>query len=318
LGLRLDQQNACGGSMRIVVLGTGALGCVFSARLADLAETWMLGTWSEGLAAVQRGGVTVQEPDGRLRTAEVHACGDPGCVPPADIALILVKSYQTNRAAAWAAQVLRAGGLAVTLQNGLDNGAKIAAAVGEDRVALGVTYSGATMLGPGRVRLVANLPTHLEDRPPLACAVAQLVALLTEAGLEAHATNDIRGRLWGKAIANAAINPLSALWRVSNSDVCEGWERRTLMAMLAREATAVAHARGVTLPFEDTVAYVESVCRATGKNRSSMLQDVESGRPTEIDSINGVVIEEGRRLGIATPANEVIRLLVLGLTPVAE
>jgi 2-dehydropantoate 2-reductase len=307
-----------GDSMRIAVLGTGALGCVFSARLADLAEVWMLGTWADGLAAVRKDGVTVDEPDGRSRTVRVPVSNHPRSVPSADVALVLVKSYQTDRAAAWAAECLKPHGVAVTLQNGLDNGEKLASAVGEDRVALGVTYVSATLIGPAKVRLAANLPTYVEKRPSFAGGVERFVELLREAGMEAHSTAEIQRRLWGKAIANACINPLSALWRVPNGEVCEGESRRGVMAILAEEAGAVAHARGIGLPFEDAVAYVESVCRATGNNRSSMLQDVENGRPTEIDSINGVLVDVGRRLGVDTPCNEVVRLLVHGLRRAAS
>jgi 2-dehydropantoate 2-reductase len=238
-------------------------------------------------------------------------------VPPADVALILVKSYQTERAAAWAAQTLHADGLAVTLQNGLDNGSKIAAAVGEHRLALGVTYAGATLLGPGRTRLVANLATYVASHAAITERVSAFVTLLSSAGLEAHATGDIRGRLWGKAIANAAINPLTALWRVANGEVMRGDERRRVAQNLAEEAFNVALASGVKPPIGDPAAYVESVCRATAANRSSMLQDVERGRPTEIDSINGVIVAQGLGLGVPTPLNQAVWLLVRGLVDAA-
>jgi 2-dehydropantoate 2-reductase len=299
--------------MRIAVLGTGALGCVFSAQLAGFAQVWMLGTWVDGLAAVERNGIVVEEPDGSLRTARVFTSGDPARVPPCDLALILVKSYQTDRAAAWAATVLNPAGVAVSLQNGLDNGPKIAAAVGEGRAVLGVTYSGATLLEPGRVRLVAKLATYVERPTSIGGHVDRFLALLRKAGMEAHAADDVQGRLWGKAVANAAINPLTALWRVPNGGVCKGEGRHRLMATLAEEAANVALAGGKKLPFQDAVAYVESVCRATAANHSSMLQDVERDRPTEIDSINGVIVAEGRHQGIPTPFNEMVCMLVRGL-----
>jgi len=114
-----------------------------------MVEVWMLGTWQEGLAAVAKDGVAVEELDGSARVERILTSSEPAHVPAVDFVLILVKSYQTERAAAWAAQILRSEGLAVTLQNGLDNGSKIAAAVGEDRMAVGVTYAGATLLGTG-------------------------------------------------------------------------------------------------------------------------------------------------------------------------
>jgi len=299
--------------MRVVILGTGALGCVFAARLASVAEVWMLGTWQEGLAAVDSAGVSLEEPGGSLRVEKIPTSSDPSTVPAADIALILVKSYQTERAANWAAQVLHVGGLVVTLQNGLDNGPKIAAVVGEDRVALGLTYAGATLLGPGRTKLVANLATYVASRQEIAARVSAFVSLLNAAGLQAHATSEIQGRLWGKAIANAAINPLTALWRVANGEVVRGDERRKVAGRLAEEAFSVALASAVEPPIADPAAHVESVCRATAANRSSMLQDVERGRPTEIDSINGVIVARGLGLGVPTPLNEAVWLLVRGL-----
>lgn len=304
--------------MRVLILGTGALGCVFAARLAAHADVTMLGAWAEGVAAVRASGIRVTEPDGATWTARVHAEDDPAAVSAADVALVLVKSYQTVRAAAWAARCLRPDGLAVTLQNGLDNLPALVAAVGEPRSAVGVTYNAATMLGPGTVRHVVSLPTHLsladpQPTPAAQAALADLAALLNAAGLEAHVSGDVEGRLWGKAVANAAINPLTALWRVTNGEPLARPERRSLLAALACEATAVARARGAVLPFADPVAYVESVCRATAANRSSMLQDVERGRPTEIDSISGIIVSEGHRLGVPVPLTEAVWQLVRAL-----
>ncbi len=299
--------------MRMVVLGSGALGCVYAARLAGQAEVWMLGTWAEGIAAVQRDGIRVTDPDGNTWQARVQATSDPADVPPADYALVLVKSYQTERAAAWAARVLKPDGLAVTLQNGLDNGPKLAAVLGADRVAVGVTYNGATLLGPAEVRHAARQPTLIGVTPATEARVLSLIALLNAAGLEARVTPDPDSLLWGKAVANAAINPLTALWRVPNGQVCATAERRDLLADLAREAAAVAVARGMNLPFADPVAHVMDVCQRTAANRSSMLQDVARGRPTEIDSITGVIVAEGRRLGVPTPVSQVVWRLVRGL-----
>ncbi|MCS7221824.1 MAG: 2-dehydropantoate 2-reductase [Anaerolineae bacterium] len=299
--------------MRVVILGTGALGCLFAARLSFHAEVWMLGTWAEGVAAVQRDGIHVEEPD-HPWFATVRATDDPAAVAAADVAMVLVKSYQTERAASWAAQVLACDGLAVTLQNGLDNGPRVAAAVGEERTAIGVTFEGATLLGPGHVRHAGCGPTYISAPPAAMGRLIAFVSLLQEAGFDAHVTSEVEGMLWGKAVVNAAINPLTALWRVPNGELLANQDRRALLAALAQEAAAVATARRVTLPFDDPVARVEAVCRATAANRSSMLQDVDRGRPTEIDSINGIIVAEGRRWGISTPVNEVIWRLVRGLS----
>jgi 2-dehydropantoate 2-reductase len=143
--------------------------------------------------------------------------------------------------------------------------------------------------------------------------VNAFVSLLRAAGFDACATTEIEGVLWNKAVVNAAINPLTALWRVPNGDLLACEDRRALLATLAQEAASVAIARGVVIAPQDIAARVEAVCHATAANRSSMLQDIERGRPTEIDSINGVIVAEGRRLGVPTPVNETVWRLVRGL-----
>ena len=299
--------------MRIAVLGAGALGCVFAAHLAARAQVWMLGSWTEGIAAVQRNGIRITERDGSVRQVEIRATTDPAQVPPVDCALLLVKSYQTERAADWAAQVLRPDGLAVTLQNGLDNGSKLAAVVGTERAAVGVNYTGATLLGPGETRHTAQLTNIIGTSPVTAERVNALCVLLTAVGLSTRASDAIEGELWGKAVVNVAINPLTALWRIPNGELLTAPERHGLLAELVGEAVSVTQARGITLPLDDPLAHTEKICRASAANHSSMLQDVERGRPTEIDSINGMIVSEGRRLGVPVPMNEAVWRLVRGL-----
>ena len=137
--------------MRVAVLGTGALGCVFAARLAASAEVWVLGTWGDAVAAIGTRGVRIHENDGAIHDVRVAgAAFAPTAVPPCDLALLLVKSYQTERAAAWAADLLKEDGLAVSLQNGLDNEEKLAHAVGDARSAAGVNYVGRDQSRPRR------------------------------------------------------------------------------------------------------------------------------------------------------------------------
>lgn len=299
--------------MRVAVIGTGALGCIYAARLARHAHVSMLGTWTQGVEAIRAGGINVVEGDGRMWRAVVPVYTDPAGVDGVDVALVLVKSYQTARAAAWAGDLLKADGLAVTLQNGLDNYAALSSAVGEDRAGVGVTYNGATMLGPGEVHHVAHNLTHLGATPVTEKRVAAFAQLLDRAGLHTQVGQDIEARLWEKAVANAAINPLTALWRVTNGELLQTEERRWLLTRLAEEAANVARTKGIVLPFEDPVGFVESVCRTTAANRSSMLQDVERGRQTEIDSINGIIVAGGRGLGVPVDINEVVWRLVRAL-----
>ena len=299
--------------MKIAIIGCGAMGSLFAARLSPLADVWMIGHWAEQIAALREGPLSLMTAKG-VERVWILATNDLVAVGPVDVALILVKSHQTARAANVASKLLTAGGLALTLQNGLGNVEALSAVLGPERVTLGVTAVGATMLGPGRVRLAGLAPTHLSVRPEIAKAVEAVADLFREAGFETELTENPESLQWGKLVVNCGINALTALLRVPNGALLEIPEARGLMAEAAGEAAEVAHRLGVTLPYPDPVAQVEAVCRATATNRSSMLQDVLRGASTEVQAINGAVADEGSRLGVPTPANAFLARLVEALT----
>jgi 2-dehydropantoate 2-reductase len=171
---------------------------------------------------------------------------------------------------------------------------------------LGVTTTGATLLGPGLARLGGEGVVSIEKHPRL----APLDGLLRAAGFKVQLVDDARSLAWGKLVINAAINPLTALLRVPNGQLLERPAARTVMASLAREAATVARKQGVWLPFKDPVGAAEEVVRKTAANYSSMLQDVKRGAPTEIDSICGAVVREGKHRGVPTPVNWAVWNLV--------
>ncbi len=147
----------------IVIIGTGAMACLFGARLSPLANVTLIGAWAKGVQALQKNGIRLAQGETET-TIPVRAQSKPTGIQ-ADVALILVKSYQTERAAQWAAQSLKPAGIALTLQNGLGNLEKLAEAVGPARAALGVSMQGATLVGPGHVRHGGNGPTTLAATP---------------------------------------------------------------------------------------------------------------------------------------------------------
>ena len=285
--------------MRITILGTGALACLFGARLARQAEVTLVGTWPAGLRALEVSGITLEE-NGTTVSRRVAAAplGQP--LEPADLALVLVKAWQTESVAPHLPGLLNAGGTAVTLQNGLGNLEKLG-----PRACQGVTMVGATLLGPGRVRCGGAGPTHI-------AGPAWVAEAFREAGFEAYPVEaaQVTGLVWGKLAINCGINALTALLRVQNGELLERPDARQLMERAAAECAAVAQAKGITLPFADAAAQVCEMARRTASNRSSMFQDVLRGAPTEIDAINGAVAREGQRLGRPVPVNEVLWRLV--------
>ncbi|MFZ2362260.1 MAG: 2-dehydropantoate 2-reductase, partial [Anaerolineae bacterium] len=168
------------------------------------------------------------------------------------------------------------------------------------------TTLGATLLAPGVVRAGGQGPVTLGSHP----RVQPLANLLRAAGFDVRLANDVAGLAWGKLVINAAINPLTALLRAPNGQLLERPEARALMGLAASEAAAAGLAQGLHLPFDDPVAAAEDVARRTAVNHSSMYQDVQRGRPTEIDAICGAVVQAGERVGVATPVNRTLWLLV--------
>lgn len=286
------------------------MACLFAARLAAGGNRiTLLGSWQEALEALGRDGVRLLDLDGCERVYPVRAVSSPEECEGAGLALVLVKSWQTERAAKQLEQCLSSDGLALSLQNGLGNHEILAGVLGEERVVLGTTTAGATLLGPGRVRAGGNGKLTLGSQPRL----GPLVSVMQAAGFEVQVVPDVESVLWGKLVINAAINPLSALLRISNGGLLLPPPVKDLMAEAAQEAAAVASAYGIHLPYPDPVAAVEEVALRTAQNFSSMLQDVLRGAPTEIDAISGVIVRLGEQAGLAVPVNRTLWRLVKGL-----
>jgi 2-dehydropantoate 2-reductase len=305
----------------ILIVGTGALASLFAARLAAAGTcVTMLGTWPEGLEALHAHGVRIVKADGTTQGYPVQAIATPNDCASARLALVLVKSWQTERAARQLAECLSSDGLALTLQNGLGNREKLANTLGTSRVALGVTTTGATLVGPGCVRpggegVISLGPAKAKESQP---RLDSLTDLLRQAGFSVETVPGSDALLWSKLVINAAINPLTALLRCPNGELLTRLSARTLMATAALEAAAVAVALGLHLTYPDPVAASEAVARRTAVNHSSMFQDVLRGAPTEIDAICGAVVTTGEQCGVPTPVNRTLCLLIKALVGKGE
>jgi 2-dehydropantoate 2-reductase len=292
----------------ILILGTGALATLFAARLAaaDISIT-MLGTWAEGLAALSENGVRV---DGNDRAFQVHATDNPAECKGMRFALVLVKAWQTERAARQLSGCLAEVGVALTLQNGLGNDTVLAGTLGLLRVARGVTTLGATLLAPGLVCLGGEGPVSLESHPRL----SPLEQMIQRAGFVVNVVDNVQSLVWGKLVVSSAINPLTALLQIKNGELLERPSARALMGELARETAAVAETLGVALPFPSPEQAAEEVALRTAENQSSMLQDVLRGAPTEIDAINGAVVHLAEDKNLQIPVNRTVWSLVKAIS----
>jgi 2-dehydropantoate 2-reductase len=292
----------------IVLVGSGAMACLFAVRLAGVARVSILGTWPAGLQAIRKRGVRLHTSQGEWITGQVRVLESPPEGDGVALALVLVKSWQTGRAAEQLANILAPKGMALTLQNGLGNLELLQETLGEARSSLGATTYGATLIGPGEVREGGPGTIDLAEGTGLDA----FARLFEAAGFQVRRWADLRTVVWRKLIINSGINPVSALLRVSNGRLLEIPEAHGLMLDLARETGRVADALGIAVEDGEPGAMVEQVASRTAGNRSSMLQDVLRGAPTEVDAINGAVVRQAQDAGIAAPFNLAVWRLIRG------
>ena len=296
----------------MAVIGAGGVGSVFGGRLAASGhQVWLVHRRPEMVDALRRNGLRLDGPDGTSEQVAVHATDRTQTIGSVDLVLILTKSTDTRAAADAALPLLGSDTVAVTLQNGLGNLETIAEVLGAERALLGMTYVGAALLGPGHARLTAAGQSFLgEPNGARSERVEALARVFSDSGLPTQATDRLWDMVWGKLIINAALNATCALTGATGETALRSEAASRWIGLVAEETAAVAAALGLTLPFADATARVHQHCRDIGASKPSMLQDMERGRLTEIDAINGAVMREGQRVGVPTPYNQALLLLV--------
>jgi 2-dehydropantoate 2-reductase len=292
--------------MRIGIVGAGALGTLFGQRLAAANEVVLLEDRREVVDAVARGGLRV---DGEARAA--HATSEPRELFGVQVLFVFVRATDTLRALRPFAAELSPATAIVSLQNGLGNEEAIKTCLGGTiPLVIGATTESALTIGPGDVRRIGEGATVLGSAGASPEACNRVARLLSDAGFHASTAYDIRPHLWGKLIANAAINPVAALLERPNGIVLTNEHAGDVARSLAHEAATVASAMRIPLPFSDPWSYVRTIVEQTAELDNSMLFDLRNGARTEVDFINGAVVTAGRRAAVPTPYNETLTALV--------
>jgi 2-dehydropantoate 2-reductase len=300
--------------MRVCIVGCGAVGSLFAANLGTLddVEVWAYDLARDHVEAINRDGLRLTGAADVV--GEVHATADAVELPACDFGIVATKAMHTDAAIAATAHAF-AGGAVASVQNGIGNEEVLAHHC--DRVIRGTTFPAGKVTSPGIVQWdVAGDTTFgpFEDRPAAADEIERLADACTRAGMPSEAVADARGPQWRKVIFNAATNPLGALTGLTHGRVCEQPPLRRLASRLVDEGKAVAGAQGIELD-SDPEELIDYAARpeVAYAHKASMLQDVEARRQTEVDFLNGGIVEFGRRLGVPTPANETIWTLVKGV-----
>lgn len=306
--------------MHILVLGAGAMGSLLGARLARPDTSVTLFTIDrDHVEAIQREGLHIEEMDGSVSHHRLPAIDSPGVIPDKpDLVLVTVKSYATQIAVESVMPVCDASTVFLTLQNGTGNWQQIAGITGRAAVLAGTTAQGATLVGPGWVRHGGNGATFVgEPEGPPTARVAALVDRFVQAGLQTEASDNMEWLIWEKLMVNVGINAITALTGIRNGLVAELGPARELCREAVREAMEVARAAGYPMR-QGMEEKVLSIARATARNRSSMGQDIDANKRTEIDAINGAIVRLGRELQLPTPINLTLTNLVLTVEAARE
>ncbi len=298
--------------MKIAVIGAGAMGSIFGGHLKEVGEdVTFIDIYKEHMEKVSKDGLYIEMPDGTSKVIKgIKTATSTEGLPKMDLIIIFVKSTITKEAAKEALPLVKDNTLFLTLQNGLGNGEAIAEVVGEEKVLLGVTTCGGTFLGPGKVRFAGKGDTFIGGLKIGKEKVLPIVNVFNRAELPAYYREDVIGLVWDKLFVNVAINPVTAITGLKNGELLNYDETKAIMKGLVEEAVAVAEKRGVKRDVEEVYNHALEVAEKTAKNMSSMLQDITKGRKTEIDTINGKIVEYGKEVGVSTPYNEMVTYLI--------
>jgi len=302
--------------VKICVLGSGALGSSIGGVLTEAGlEVHLIDPWTEHVNAMNRQGLKLRE-DSSERAVKVRAATDCRGIGSADLILVLVKSYHTKEAIKNAGPIIGDQTVVLSFQNGLGNEETLAEVVGKERVIGGRTFAGGVLLGPGHVvagrkgkqTYIGELDGRITER------VNKIAGEFNRAGLETIISSNIIGIMWDKLLINVATGALSGITRLPYGELYQVKEVMDCALEAVLEAIAVAKAIGVKLMITDPKKiWLKAAENLPPEFKASMLQDIEKGSRTEIDSINGSVVRLGERHGVPTPVNRVLVASIKGI-----
>lgn len=284
-------------------MGAGAVGCYYGAMLALAGHEVRLVGRSQHVAAMRDGGLRL-EIGSKVTSIPVEASTDAAALRDTEVVLFCVKSTDTDRAAAAMAPHLGRDTVVLSLQNGVDNPERLAAALAQEVIGA-VVYVATEMAGPGHVRHHGRGDLVIGMSP----STEKIAAAFRAAGVRVDVSDNVVGTLWAKLIVNCAYNALSAIAQLPYGRLVQGEGVPAVMRDVVDECLAVANAAGVQVPGDSWQA-AQRIAQSMPGQLSSTAQDLARGKPTEIDHLNGFVARKGEALGIATPVNRTLAVLV--------
>ena len=299
--------------MNIVILGAGAIGSLFGALLSKKNNVVLIGRTSH-VHAIRKHGLEIK---GKTQmNVKISAKDSVDAIPfSVDLLMVTVKSYDTTSAIDQAKNIITDDTLVLSLQNGLNNIAAIKQVVDQRQIIAGVTTHGALFSDPGCIRHTGVGKTILGELDSKASTrIKNIIDIFNIVGIDTTVSNDIIREMWIKAVVNSCINPITAFFGCSNGYLLENPILEKIVEEICTESTHIAHAYGIKLSYRNMVSRTKEVIQETSENYSSMLQSVKRGKKTEIDSINGVLVDIGRIKKVDVSLNEILVSLVKTLS----
>ena len=299
--------------MKIAIIGVGAMGSVYAGLLADAGHNvWAVDLWQDHLDAIASSGLRIDGPDGERVVSNIQTTNKMSDIGGCDLYVIATKASGVGPAARAIAPIMNANSLVLTIQNGLGAGERIAEHMAVDNVLLGVADGfGASMLGPGHAKHAAmNLIRLGEMNGGMTERLESLTQLWVDAGFKAKAFEDINQLIWEKYICNTTLSAPCTVFDCTLGELMENPVWWDISLGCTKEVYQLGQAKGIAFSFDDPVAYVTAFASKMPNARPSMLLDHHANRRSEIDAINGMAVELGQKVGIATPYNEVLSAIV--------
>ncbi|MGH6945095.1 MAG: ketopantoate reductase family protein [Geminicoccaceae bacterium] len=294
--------------MRVAIMGSGGVGGYVGGRLAAAGEEVAFIARGAHLQAMQTHGLRIESALGDATIRSLEASDDPAAIGPADLVIFAVKLYDTEAAAEACRPLLGPQTGVLTLQNGVESSEVLARVLGARHVIGGVAQIATVIAAPGVIRHTGTMCRlqlgELDGQ--LSPRVAGLSAALERAGLQHQVSADIQRDIWAKMVFLAPMSGMTSLMRLPIGPIREDPETRAMLHAAIAEAVAMAGAKGADLGGGVTLQRMAFIDGLPYEMRSSMLEDLERGRPLELPWLSGAIARMGKELGIATPVHTFI------------
>ena len=295
--------------MKIAVIGSGAMGCLYGAYLSKDNEVIMIDGWKDNVEKINENGITLDEENGSY-TYKAKAYEDSRDINDVYLVIVFVKSINTISELNKHKNIFKEDTIVLTLQNGYGNDEDIMKFVKKENIIIGTSSHSSIMVGPGHAKHAGCGTTHISTVVGNQDNAEKVAEIFNKAGFITEVNNDVKRLIWSKLFVNIAINPLTTILKMNNGAVAENDSVKEIAAKLVKEAVIVANKEGMNFTFEEAFNNALDVSYKTRLSKSSMYQDTLRKAKTEIDKINGTVVRLSSKYNIECPYNSMICDLV--------